>query len=199
MGHRGFKSPPLRHPLDRERSTRARAPALFVVHRTHARSHGGAVAIASEPEHNPERCLSGRRYALGKRVCRKRHRGFESPPLRHHADNTTIAPPPCGPGPMRWDEFEPGQAGNGAALRTTPQARGARAQPGVGIFDAVRAALDRSRATVRDAAQDAHHAIGSRVMHARARAGLGSRAMHATCERTRARPFVVGAGRADET
>src|SRR5688572_6074764 len=32
---------------------------------------------------------------------------------------------------MQWDEFEPGQAGNGAALRATLQVRGARAHSAV--------------------------------------------------------------------
>ena len=90
-------------------------------------------------------------------MCLHRYRGFESHPLRHplhhegggkarnpaagstaaewvvarpraaarHTDSTTVRGD--GSGPTRWRRSEPGQAGNGAALRSSRQARGARA------------------------------------------------------------------------
>ena len=39
----------------------------------------------------------------------------------------TSSEPGDGSGPTRWSRFEPGQTGNGAALRIRVQARGARA------------------------------------------------------------------------
>ena len=62
-------------------------------------------------------------------MCRQRHRGFESLPLRHPpaaCPERAARGPGGGPGPLRWGAFEPGQAGNGAALRTSSHVRGAR-------------------------------------------------------------------------
>ena len=56
LRHRGFESPPLRSSL---------------------RTHGTSATVPQ-----PERCPSGRRGTLGKRVYPTRYRGFESLPLR---------------------------------------------------------------------------------------------------------------------
>jgi hypothetical protein len=86
-----------------------------------------------------ERCPSGLRSTLGKRVCRQRHRGFKSRPLRHPSPSVhrwrgagtmttrSVLESDGGSGPTWWIGFEPGQTGNGAALRACIQARGARA------------------------------------------------------------------------
>ena len=41
-----------------------------------------------------ERCLSGLRSALGKRVCWQRYRGFKSPPLRHFNERAAVGSVP---------------------------------------------------------------------------------------------------------
>ncbi len=52
---------------------------------------------------------------------------FSRPPWGLGVESRRASEPGGGPGPMRWVGFEPGQAGNGAALRASSQARGARA------------------------------------------------------------------------
>ena len=64
----------------------------------------------------PERCPSGRRSTLGKRVWGQLHRGFESRPLRHPSPQVDREPT-MEPGPCASSPFEPCQARKGAALR----------------------------------------------------------------------------------
>jgi hypothetical protein len=106
FGHRGFKSLPLRH------------------------SCGGAfnneqVGEVSERlnEHAWKACVSA--TAPGVRI--PPSPPFSRPPWGRRVASRRASEPGGGSGPMRWVGFEPGQAGNGAALRASIQARGARA------------------------------------------------------------------------
>lgn len=89
MGYRGFKSPPLRHP---------RAP----LHSERSASQGEVSERLKE--HAWKACVS---------ETAPRVQIPPSPPIH----NTTFGRAGTGSGPLRWDRFEPGQAGNGAALR----------------------------------------------------------------------------------
>ena len=69
-----------------------------------------------------ERCPSGLRSTLGKRVCVDAYRGFESHPLRQpfHIDAVpTVVPCRGDPGSGRLAAREPGQALTGAAMSVT--------------------------------------------------------------------------------
>ena len=80
-GHAGFSHVTGIDP-GRDLSTVAPLSSVLLLRRLHAK-----MTASDDNPCNAERCESGRIGVPGEHVCWQRHRGFESHPLRHHAES----------------------------------------------------------------------------------------------------------------